>query len=117
MFSAGRCHIFVVLDSVFALLEHLNQNTGAYAIVLGAFVLTLLLRLLAVQTQTLQILRNWEADFRAIEQQRLAKEQEQSASEAAQLAERLAREQAVHQSRESMADATALLHQLKRQFG
>ena len=102
---------------MFALLEHLNQNTGAYVTVLGALVLTLLLRLLAVQTQTLQILRNWEANFRAIEQQRLAKEQEQSASEAAQLGERVAREQAVHQSRESMADATALLHQLKRQFG
>ena len=39
------------------------------------------------------------------------------AVEEAQLVDRLEREQLVHKSREDVAEATALLHQLKRQFG
>ena len=37
--------------------------------------------------------------------------------EEAEVATRLQREEQVHQSRQDVAEATALLHQLKRQFG
>lgn len=102
---------------MFAQLEHLNQNAGAYVIVLGALGLALLLWLLAVQLQQLRALQDWEEERRAAERQRAALEQARAAMEEAQLAERLEREQTVHQSRQSIAEATALLHQLKRQFG
>lgn len=102
---------------VFALLEHLNQNAGTYVIVLGALMLALLAWLLAVQLQQLRTLQDWEEERRAAERQRVALEQARAAMEEAQLAERLEREQTVHQSRQSIAEAAALLHQLKRQFG
>lgn len=102
---------------MFALLEHLNQNAGAYALVLGALVLAMLAWSLAVQLQQLRTLQDWEEERRAAERQRVALEQARAAMEEAQLAERLEREQTVHHSRESIAEATALLHQLKRQFG
>ncbi|MBM3830488.1 MAG: hypothetical protein FJ406_08135 [Verrucomicrobia bacterium] len=100
-----------------ALFQHLNQNVGAYALLLGALVLALLTWLLTVQLQQLQALQDWEEERRTAEQQRIALEQARAAMEEAQLAERLKHEQAVHQSRESIAESTALLHQLKRQFG
>lgn len=100
-----------------AQLDHLNQNTGAYAVVLGILVLFMLGWLIAVQQQQLQTLQDWEAERQATERQRLALEQARMAVEEAQLAERLQREQQVHESRHAVAEATALLHQLKRQFG
>ncbi|MFM8468843.1 MAG: hypothetical protein ACKODH_02565 [Limisphaerales bacterium] len=100
-----------------ALLEHLNENAGAYAVVVGGLVLAMLAWSLAVQLQQLRSLQDWEEERRAAERQRAALEQARAAREEAQLAERLEREQTVHQSRESIAEASALLHQLKRQFG
>jgi hypothetical protein len=100
-----------------AQIEHLNSNAGAYGLLLGIIVLFLLGWLLAVQMQQLRTLQDWEEECRAAERQRLALEQARAAMEEAQLAERLEREKTVHQSRQSIADATALLHQLKRQFG
>jgi len=97
--------------------DHLNSNAGAYAVLLGIFVLFLLGWLLAVQQQQLRTLQDWEEERRATERQRLALEQARMAVEEAQLAERLQREQQVHESRHAVAEATALLHQLKRQFG
>lgn len=101
---------------MFALLDHLNENSGAYAIVVGGLVLALLAWSLAVQLQQLRTLQDWEEERRASEQQRLALDQARAAMEEAELAARLEREQTVHQSRQSIAEATALLHQLKRQF-
>lgn len=100
-----------------AQLEHLNSNAGAYAVLMGIFVLFLLGWLLTVQLQQLRTLQDWEEERRATERQRLALEQARMAIEEAQLAERLHREQQVHESRHAVAEATALLHQLKRQFG
>lgn len=106
-----------LIRRVLSLLEQINHNAGAYSILIGALLFALVGWLVAVQLQTLRTLQRWEAEHRAIEQQRLVMEQENSAREAAQMAERLAREQAVHQSRQSVVEATALLQQLKRQFG
>lgn len=105
------------LYPVLALLEHLNENGGAYAVVVGGLVLALLAWSLAVQLKQLRTLQDWEDERRVAERQRLALEQARAAMEEAQLAERLEREQTVHESRQSIAEATALLHQLKRQFG
>jgi predicted Holliday junction resolvase-like endonuclease len=102
---------------VFALLDHLNDNAGAYAVVVGGLILSLMAWSLTVQLQQLRTLRDWEEERRAAERQRLALEQARAAMEEAQLTERLEQEKIVHQSRESIAEATALLHQLKRQFG
>ncbi len=99
------------------LLDHLNRNAGAYAVVLGGLVLVLLAGLIAVQRQQLRTLQDWEEERRATERQRLALEQARTAVEEAELAARLQREQQVHESRQTVAEATALLHQLKRQFG
>ena len=100
-----------------AQLDHLNQNTGAYAVVLGILVLAMLGWLIAVQLQQLRALHSWEEERQAGERQRQALEHARMAVEEAQLVDRLEREQQVHKSREDVADATALLHQLKRQFG
>ncbi|KAF0181155.1 MAG: hypothetical protein FD161_461 [Limisphaerales bacterium] len=100
-----------------SLLDHLNQNAGAYAVGVGGCVLALLAWLLAVQLQQLRALQNWEEERQASERQRLALEQARAAMEEAEVAARLEREQTVHESRQSIAEATALLHQLKRQFG
>ena len=104
-------------NPVFALLDHLNENAGAYGICVGGLMLSLLAWSLAVQLQQLRTLQDWEEERRVAERQRLALEQARAAMDEAQLAERIEREQAVHQSRQSIAEATALLHQLKRQFG
>ena len=102
---------------MFAQLDHLNQNTGAYAVVLGILVLVMLGWLIALQQQQLRTLLNWEEERQAGERQRQALEHARMAVEEAQLVDRLEREQQVHKSREDVAQATALLHQLKRQFG
>lgn len=102
---------------MFAQLDHLNQNTGAYAVVLGVLVLLMLGWLIVVQMQQLRTLQNWEEERQAGERQRQALEHARMAVEEAQLVDRLEREQLVHKSREDVAEATALLHQLKRQFG
>lgn len=102
---------------MFAQLDHLNQNTGAYAVVLGVLVLVMLGWLIAVQQQQLRTLQNWEEERQAGERQRQALEHARMAVEEAQLVDGLEREQLVHKSREDVAEATALLHQLKRQFG
>ena len=99
------------------LLDHFNRNAGAYAVALGGFVLALLAWLIAVQLQQLRSLQDWEEERHATERQRLALEQARMTIEESELASRLQREQEVHGSRQTMAEATALLHQLKRQFG
>ena len=99
------------------LLDHFNRNAGAYAVALGGFVLALLAWLIAVQLQQLRSLQDWEEERHATERQRLALEQARMAIEESDLASRLQREEQVHQSRQDVAEATALLHQLKRQFG
>ena len=99
------------------LLDHFNRNAGAYAVALGGFVLALLAWLIAVQLQQLRSLQDWEEERHAMERQRMALEQARMAIEESELASRLEREQEVHMSRQAVAEATALLHQLKRQFG
>ena len=100
-----------------AILDHLNRNAGACAVVIGALVLALLGWLIILQQQQLRTLLNWEEERQAGERQRQALEHARMAVEEAQLVDRLEREQLVHKSREDVAQATALLHQLKRQFG
>ena len=100
---------------MFAIVDHLNRNAGALSVVIGGFVLMLLAWMLIVQQQQLRTLLNWERQTG--ERQRQALEHARMALEEAQLVDRLAREQLVHKSREDVAQATALLHQLKRQFG
>lgn len=102
---------------MFAVLDHLNRNAGACAVVIGGFVLLLLAWLIIVQQQQLRTLQNWEEERQAGERQRQALEHARMAVEEAELVERLEREQQVRKSREDVAEATALLHQLKRQFG
>lgn len=102
---------------MFAMIDHLNHNAGAYAVVVGGLVLVLLVWSIIVQLQQLRTLQDWEEERQATERQRLALEQARAAIEEAELAERLQREQQVHESRQAVAEATALLHQLKRQFG
>ena len=99
------------------MLEHLNDNAGAYVIILGVMALFLLGWLLSVQQRQLRALEDWEEERQATERQRIALEQARAAMEEAELAARLQREQQVHESRQSVAEASALLHQLKRQFG
>ncbi len=102
---------------MFAIVDHLNRNAGALSVVIGGFVLMLLAWMLIVQQQQLRTLLNWEEERQTGERQRQALEHARMALEEAQLVDRLAREQLVHKSREDVAQATALLHQLKRQFG
>lgn len=102
---------------MFAIVDHLNRNAGVLAVVFGGFVLVLLVWMLIVQQQQLRTLLNWEEERQTGERQRQALEHASMALGEAQLVDRLAREQLVHKSREDLAEATALLHQLKRQFG
>ncbi len=102
---------------MFALLDYLNRNAGACAVVIGGFVLVLLAWLILLQQQQLHALQNWEEERQSGEQQRQALEQSRMAIEEAALVDRLEREQRVRKSRGDVAEATALLHQLKRQFG
>ena len=99
------------------LLEHLNANVGVYLILVSAVLAFLLAWQLAVQRQQLSALLAWEEERLANERQRAALEQARTAMEEAEAAARVQREEQIHTSRQSVAEASALLHQLKRQFG
>jgi len=100
-----------------AIVDHLNHNAGACAVAIGGLVLVLLAWMIFVQQRQLRTLLNWEEERQAGERQRQALEHARMAVEEAALVDRLEQEKQIHQSREDVAEATALLHQLKRQFG